>query len=175
MPSLLAPAETATLEAAPFTYTEVGATATGAPPGYHAYSRSRRVYGIDVQAATDRLFTWKIHEAAGLTVATSSAQVADGVVARTSLGIGRLRLQAPCRVVYLIEEPGRTGFAYGTLPGHPESGEQLFLLEQADDGSLTFSITAFSKAATALARAGGPITRWVQDRMASRYLAALDA
>jgi uncharacterized protein (UPF0548 family) len=77
--------------------------------------------------------------------------------------------------VYLIEEPGRTGFAYGTLPGHPESGEQLFLLEQADDGSLTFSITAFSKAATALARAGGPITRWVQDRMASRYLAALDA
>ncbi len=175
MPSLLTPAETAALEAAPFTYSEVGATAAGAPPGYYSYSRSRRTYGIDVQAATDRLLTWKIHEAAGLTVASSSERVAAGTVARVSLGVGPLRLQAPCKVVYLVEEPGRTGFAYGTLPGHPESGEQLFLLEQAHDGSLTFSITAFSRPATALARAGGPITRWIQDTMASRYLAALYA
>lgn len=175
MTSLLTPAETAALEAAPFTYSEVGATATAAPPGYRTYSRSRRTYGGDFQAVTDQLFTWKIHEAAGLTVATSSERVAAGTVARVSLGVGPLRLHAPCKVVYLVEDPDRAGFAYGTLPGHPESGEQLFLLHQAEDGTVTFSITAFSKPATVLARAGGPITRRVQHTMASRYLAALNA
>ena len=30
-------------------------------------------------------------------------------------------LRAPCRVVYVIDEPDVRGFAYGTLPGHPES------------------------------------------------------
>jgi uncharacterized protein (UPF0548 family) len=28
----------------------------------------------------------------------------------------------PCRVVYVVDEPRRAGFAYGTLPGHPEIG-----------------------------------------------------
>ena len=36
-------------------------------------------------------------------------------------------LQAPCRVVYVIDEPDIRGFAYGTLPGHPESGEERFV------------------------------------------------
>ena len=36
------------------------------------------------------------------------------------------------RVVYLVDEDGpvpRFGFAYGTLPGHAESGEERFLVE----------------------------------------------
>jgi uncharacterized protein (UPF0548 family) len=97
--------------AAPFTYRKWGATATRAPRGYRAYSRRRRTYGSDLQAARDRLITWKIHEAAGLTVATSSERVSSGTVGRVSLGVGRLRLQAPCRVMYAVEEPGRAGFA----------------------------------------------------------------
>ncbi|WP_159793017.1 DUF1990 family protein [Puerhibacterium puerhi] len=175
MTSLLPPAEVAALEAAPFTYPEVGATADGAPPGYRAHGRSRRLHGVDLRAAADRLLTWGVHEAAGLTVAASARRLGAGTVVRLSLGVGRLRLQAPCRVVYVVDEPGRAGFAYGTLPGHPESGEQRFLLEQAADGTLTFSVTSFSRPAGALARAGGPVARRVQDVMASRYVAALDA
>jgi uncharacterized protein (UPF0548 family) len=34
-------------------------------------------------------------------------------------------IRVPCRVVYVLDEPERRGFAYGTLPGHPESGEEL--------------------------------------------------
>jgi uncharacterized protein (UPF0548 family) len=175
MPSRLSPAETAALEAAPFTYADVGGTAAMTPPpGYHSYSRSRRLGGHDLQAAADRLFTWKVHEAAGLRVATSDLRVTVGTVATVSLGVGRLRLQAPCRVTYVVEEPGRAGFAYGTVAGHPESGEQLFLVQRADDGALVFRITAFSRPATVLARVGGPVTRRVQELVASRYLVALD-
>ena len=39
----------------------------------------------------------------------------------------------PCRVVYVVDEPDRRGFAYGTLPGHPESGEELFLVRYDPD------------------------------------------
>jgi uncharacterized protein (UPF0548 family) len=42
-------------------------------------------------------------------------------------------MRAPCRVIYTITEPRRKGFAYGTLPGHPESGEEAFTISQCDD------------------------------------------
>jgi uncharacterized protein (UPF0548 family) len=166
-------AEAAALRAAPFTYDAVGATAGEAPRGYRATRRTRRVEGLDLRQAAERLLGWHVHEAAGLHVAASAERATPGAVVRVSLGLGRLRLQAPCRVVYVVEERTRAGFAYGTLPGHPESGEQRFLLEQADDGALTYSVTAFSRPASVLARAGGPVTRWVQDAVATRYLAAL--
>ena len=37
-----------------------------------------------------------------------------------------------CRIVYVVDESGpisKFGFAYGTLPGHVESGEERFLIE----------------------------------------------
>jgi uncharacterized protein (UPF0548 family) len=68
----------------------------------------------------------------------------------------------------VVSEPGRCGFAYGTLPGHPESGEEAFLLEQHDDGTVTFAVTAFSRPATALARAAGPLGRAIQSHLTSR-------
>lgn len=80
----------------------------------------------------------------------------------------------PCRVVYVVDEPGLRGFAYGTLPGHPESGEERFLLRQTGDGSIDLTITAFSQPATALAKLGGPLTKGVQVVMTKRYLGALD-
>jgi uncharacterized protein (UPF0548 family) len=41
----------------------------------------------------------------------------------------------------VINEPKVRGFAYGTLPGHPESGEGRFLLEQHSDRTITIAIT----------------------------------
>jgi Domain of unknown function (DUF1990) len=45
------------------------------------------------------------------------------------------RSAAPCRVVCVVDEAGPTskfGFAYGTLPGHVESGEERFLILAGD-------------------------------------------
>ena len=44
--------------------------------------------------------------------------------------------KVPARVVYVIDEPLRKGFAYGTLPGHPETGEEAFIVEYRDDDSV---------------------------------------
>lgn len=69
-------------------------------------------------------------------------------------------------------ERDRAGFAYGTLPGHPESGEELFLVERGA-GEVRFPVSAFSRPATLLAKAGGPASRRVQLVMAERYLRAI--
>ena len=48
-------------------------------------------------------------------------------------------VKAPARVVYVIDEPDRKGFACGTRHGHPASGEELFLLTRDEDGSVVFT------------------------------------
>jgi len=103
----------------------------------------------------------------------STPQVGQDEVVVLAIGIGPFRVKAPCRVVYLIDEPDRCGFAYGTLPSHPETGEELFLLERLE-GRITFTIKAFSRPATRLAQLGGPLSRFVQRAYTAKYLAALD-
>ena len=163
---VLSPGCAATLARAPFSYEGVGATGHEAPQGYQSLSGSRLLARRDFRPAVEDLMTWRVHERAGLTVAASSQRVEEGTVVLLRLGVGALALRAPCRVVYVVDEPRRQGFAYGTLPGHPESGEELFLLHQRDDGRVGFTITAFSKPASALAKASaghsrvGPSVRW---------------
>lgn len=68
--------------------------------------------------------------------------------------------------------PARQGFAYGTLPGHPESGEEAFILDRHDDETTTFTVVAFSRPASVLAKLAGPVGSLVQDVMTTRYLRA---
>jgi uncharacterized protein (UPF0548 family) len=56
------------------------------------------------------------------------------------------------------------------LPGHPETGEEAFILNLRDDGEVTFTIRAFSRLATAVAKLVGPLGRAAQDLMTRRYL-----
>jgi uncharacterized protein (UPF0548 family) len=89
------------------------------------------------------------------------------------LGRAPVVVRAPVRVVYVVDEPRRRGFAYGTLPGHPECGEESFVVELGDDDAVTFEITAFSRPASRLARAAGPAGRAVQRWVTRRYVKAL--
>ena len=157
-----------------FSYGDVGATATVVPPGYSSFSRTRTVQGTGFASAVEQLTSWKVHERAGLRVSASSPRAVEDAVVLMRLGLGRVGPRIPCRVVYVIDEPQRAGFAYGTLPGHPEQGEELFLLEADDQGQVHFTVSAFSRPASLVARLGGPLTKWFQHRITDRYLAALD-
>jgi len=83
------------------------------------------------------------------------------------------RVTAPARVVYVIDEPRRKGFAYGTLPGHPESGEEAFIVELDDDGSVWLRLRAFSRPASLFWWLGYPVLRIVQEFYTRRYGASL--
>lgn len=162
---------------AALTYEPVGATVAGPlPPGYHHVRRSRLIgFGAECFShAAERLMAWGMQRGAGLRVEASSPVAAEGVVLRVGVGVGRLMIGAPCRVVRVVEEPLRRGFAYGTLPGHPLRGEELFTVTHADDDRVVAEVVAYSRPATWTARLGAPITPVMQHLMAGRYLAALD-
>ncbi len=163
------------LAAAELTYTEVGATRGALPSGYHHLSRSRELgSGPDAFAvAASALLAWQVQLRAGVQVIASARVAEPGASVLLGVGAGRLRLRAPCRVVYTVAEPRRRGFAYGTLAGHPECGEEAFVVEHRDDGSVAFLVTAFSRPATLAARAAGPLGHLIQAYVTRRYLNAL--
>lgn len=172
---LLDPRDVARLRAAPFTYPEIGATASAEmPTGYHRIHRSARVStdGGDLEGLASALLRWQVQRGVGLRVAASEPVAGVGSVVLLRAGLGPVSVRIPCRVVYLVDEPDRRGFAYGTLPGHPESGEEMFVLERRDDG-VHLVVRAFSRPGTLPARLAGPVGRGVQSWMTGRYLRAL--
>ncbi|QEO09800.1 DUF1990 family protein [Protaetiibacter larvae] len=76
----------------------------------------------------------------------------------------------PVRVVYVIDEPTRRGAAFGTLPGHPLAGEELFLVERRDDDSVWLTVRIFSRAADGPWKLVLPALRVVQAFLVRRYL-----
>ena len=170
-----------------FSYDAAGSTRYDeTPQGYHRLEHRARIgVGSEVFArAGEALLNWRMHRAAGLPMTTDSP-AAIGVNALGRLGagmvIGRLRtmtplgllgIPIPCRVVWTVDEPDRIGFAYGTLEGHPESGEESFVVTRDPDG-VHFTVRAYSRAAAWYTRLGGPVTRKAQHLAAARYARAL--
>ncbi|WP_395640122.1 DUF1990 family protein [Pseudolysinimonas sp.] len=104
---------------------------------------------------------------------TGAQLVRPGDTAVLLLGWGRLSLRIPVRIVYLVDEPTRRGFAYGTLPGHPESGEEAFIVERRDDDSVWLTIRVLSRPGHPALWAVSPLLRLVQAIFLSRYEHAL--
>jgi len=174
MQTMLTAAEAAALHAAAPTYGEIGATRGELPGGYHHLRREVAVgsgAGRFERVAAG-LMTWGVQRGAGLRIRAEEATVTAGGVAEIRLGLGPLGVAAPVRVVYTTTEERRRGFAYGTLPGHPESGEEAFVVELTGDATVVFTVTAFSRPASLLARAGGPLVRLGQRTVTARYLRA---
>jgi uncharacterized protein (UPF0548 family) len=154
-----------------FSYPEVGATQDERlPSGYYHLSRSTVLAGgqSTFDRAADALSSWAMHRRAGLILAASADRAAPEVTVVMALGAGFSGLIIPCRVVWTLDEQDRYGFAYGTLPGHPERGEEAFIVEQAD-GLVTLTIRAFSKPSNRLVRVISGAGRLAQLWMTKRY------
>ena len=160
------------LAALPLTYSDVGATKGTLPAGYHHVQKTA-VIGRGRQRFEDAAaagMRWGMLRGAGVKVRATTEVAAVG--SEVIVGIGPV--QAPCRVVYVVDEPDRRGFAYGTLPGHAESGEELFLVRYDPTTEDVFAVvTAFSRHATWWSRLASPFTSLVQAVVTNRYLKAL--
>lgn len=99
--------------------------------------------------------------------------IVNGMTALLQVPFGPFTVKAPVRVVYVVDEPGQVGFAYGTMTGHPASGEEAFVVERHDDDSVWLTIRAFSRPSTWYYRLAWPILRLQQAKFTSRYLRAL--
>lgn len=168
------------------TYAPVGSTLEGeaTPEGYRATKRdvvlgSGAEVFARVAAATMR---WQIQRRSGIRVRIIPATPAAGHVgddARLEVGdvaVMRVPLwpfDVPCSVVATLDEPRRVGFAYGTLPGHPEAGEEAFIVEHGDDDAVVLRIRAFSRPASWIFRLGYPAVLLMQRIYTDRYARSL--
>lgn len=84
---------------------------------------------------------------------------------------------APCEVLEAEIAATSATFVYGTLPGHPECGEERFHLQHIstgpDSGFLVATVSAFSVADAWYTALGGPVARGVQKLFAGRYARAM--
>jgi uncharacterized protein (UPF0548 family) len=154
----------------PFTYDAVGATAKTPPAGY-AVDRTRMKLGEGeavFRSAIAALRRWEQFRLGWVEAWSPDTPILAGeVVAVIGRVLGLWWLNA-CRIVYVVDETGaksRFGFAYGTMPGHVESGEERFLVEwdQGDD-TVWYDILAFSRPNHVMTWLAYPITRRLQKR-----------
>lgn len=162
---------------APLTYTAVGATVRGeTPAGYRRDSWEVDV-GPDDEGRFERcgsaVLGWDAQRGAGIRVIPDQpAALGETFALALPLPVGYAI--ATARVVHVIRDEATIGFAYGTLPSHPEEGEEIFLVHRRA-GRVCFEVSAFSKPRDPLARLGSPVTRWLQLRTNRTYLSALQA
>ena len=162
-----------------FSYAFVGHTAS-TPPAAFNVDHTRVKLGIgeaDFVAATNALQRWEQFRLDWVEPWSPKTPIDAGESVAILARIGGLWWLNACRIVYVIDEASPTqrfGFAYGTLPGHAETGEERFLIEwdQADN-SVWYDILAFSRPRSPLARLGYPMARLIQKRFARHSAAAM--
>lgn len=159
----------ALVDAAP-TYDHVGSTVSGEPPPGVSVLHVERVVPGDVAAAAAALARWAAHDGIGARVVPDRPPTVGATVA-IAVPAGPFELLVVDRVVAVVDEPGRVGFAYGTLPGHPERGEELFVATTAGAGTVRLVVVAHSRP-VGLAALVPPIVRALQRAAANRYLDA---
>lgn len=162
----------------PFSYDPVGLT-RGDPPRRRGWNidRHRVLLGTGERtftAACAALQAWRMFpgEMARVYWPTAPLEIGQTVAVRFWAAPLRMWMLFPARIVFTIdneqESPRgrihRFGFAYGTLPNHAERGEERFLIEWHDDGSIWYDLLAVSQPAHWLARVGYPYARYQQAR-----------
>lgn len=91
------------------------------------------------------LLQWKVKTRSGFRV-SSPGPVTSGERLRITMGVLGLNVTEPVEVVEVVEGPRRVGFAYRTLPGHPVSGEEAFVLHRVG-GKVLLTLRSLTRAA----------------------------
>ena len=153
------------------TYEPRGRTQDGPlPPHYQHLEVERRLGAGDTayRTACESLMAYGPQRGLGLRPQATAPRAAVGVDVLSRLAV----LGVPCRVVWAMETADRTGFGYGTLEGHIESGEEGFLIERRGDDVYAV-VRAYTRPGGWLTRLGGPVTWRLQRLAALGYLRAL--
>ena len=149
----------------PFSYSEVGQTAHLDSPGVQEDLASR--YDVDrhqftlgrgrdlFERAQSSLMAWRQFDIPWLEFHGARRVEPDQVVA-TLVSLAGVWFLNPCRVVYAEFSPDRNSvcYAYGTLRGHAECGEERFRVSfDPVTEEVRYEIAAFSRPAIVLVEA----------------------
>ncbi|SMB81645.1 Uncharacterized protein, UPF0548 family [Deinococcus hopiensis KR-140] len=160
------------LRSAELSYAPAGMTdSPEVPPGMQAMNESVLLgHGqMCFERARAALMAWQTHRLKWLSLqADGPPRVGQTVLLGAYLG--PLTWLFGCRVVAVTDSPVAYAYTYGTLPGHPECGEERFRLELHPDQRLTFSLRAYSRPAGPLIRVVQPLATLAQRAGSKAYL-----
>jgi uncharacterized protein (UPF0548 family) len=161
----------------PFSYQQIGATRESAPQGFNVDRRQIQLGNGEAlfERAKASIREWKMFAMPWIQLCWPDAPIEIGSTVGVLVShFGFWSLNA-ARIVYTIDEgddPQRFGFAYGTLTGHAEIGEERFTVEFRRDQTVWYEIYAFSRP-HGLARCAYPFSRGLQRRFARDSMSAM--
>ena len=134
-----------------------------------AHDLTRSLLGTgeaDFNAACEALAGWKNFDLGWVRVANPAAEIRIGqvvaVLAQT-FGVWSANLSV---ITDVVRSATLFGFVYTTTTIHMEEGQERFVLELQQDGSVLYTIEAWSRPRHLLARLGYPVARAMQSRFA---------
>lgn len=126
--------------------------------------------------ATKALRRWAHFDVPWLSFEKIEPELHPDQVVATLVSVLGVWFLNPCRVVYLENGEHHFAFAYGTLEGHAESGEERFEISiDPASGAVVYRLEAFSRPALLASRVAYPLARRLQARFAKASGAALQA
>lgn len=150
------------------TYAELGASLVDPmPPGFnHLRYETFIGYGATtMEVATQAVLSFDLYREMGL-----GAEL-NGQTVIVKIGF----LRAPCQLLWTESTLDRSGFTYGTLRGHPECGEETFILTHTAEDQVWLQIRSFSRPARWYAYLAAPVIPLLQRQFARRAGRALRA
>ena len=163
-----------------FTYPSVGSTAGDMPSGYMVdHTRVQLGKGQQLfEAAKLAIEGWRQFALGWLEALPADTPIRKDATVGVLVRAAGLWWLNSARIVYVVDESSaevsRYGFAYGTLPGHVEAGEERFLIEwHHGDDSVWYDILAFSRPRHFLTRIGKFQVRRMQKRFSLDSAAAM--
>lgn len=152
--------------ALPHSYPEVGQSAGDFPAAYdHDYNEVYLGHGeACFEKAKVALQAWQMFPLSWTRLYPRHAPLKEGQVVMVLFQLFGCWWANACRIIYTVDQEGCFGFAYGTIEGHVEKGEEYFGVRQEADGSVWYEIRAFSRPAIWLTRLTYPLARNFQRR-----------
>lgn len=171
------------LAARSLSYADEGATRPDlatwtAPLGYRRYEKSVLLGVGDAcwEAAGAAVLSWGVKLRSGFTV---DPAVRAGDVVRVGqrywllAHLGWLLVREPAKVVAVVAESDRRDFAFGTLNGHPVSGEEAFIVHRDTQGVVSLTLRSLTWPGSGWWRLAFPAALFAQRWYRRRYLRAL--
>lgn len=167
-----------------FNYSPIGETNVAEaewrnrPSGFSAYERTVRIGqgDDDWKRLSDAVMHWEVTNHAGLTIKAVrrfTGQVRDAENYTFTARMGPLRLHEPVRVVAVVDEADRRGFAYGTQHGHPVAAEEAFIAHRDASGVVWLTVRSLMRRAPGVWGAAYPLVIPFRGVYRRRYLRAL--
>ena len=125
------------------------------------------------ERVTRDVLRWRVKTASGFAV-DSTGRVSQGDRVVVTARLLKVTIVEPVEVVAVVEEFDRVGFAYRTMPGHPVSGEEAFIVHRRGE-EVRLTVRSLTRAAPQQPwRVLYPLLRIAQRIARRRYLRSLD-